>query len=66
MTKRTPNDHLISQLIDLVNGHLDPDEALRLMEQVGKDQQLSKDLDLVLALKGLSREDWLRKMERKS
>ena len=49
-----------SKLIDLVNGRLKPEEALTVLGKVENNPKLSEDLELVLALMGLTRQEWER------
>jgi hypothetical protein len=50
-----------STLQDFAHGRLTPEESLRVLDWLEKDPEVSRDFELVLALMGLSREEWERR-----
>ncbi len=48
----------LSRLTDLVRGRLMPEESIALIDQIERDPQLSQDLEMVLALQKMTKEDW--------
>jgi anti-sigma factor RsiW len=53
-----PHKPDIERLIDFARGKLSPEESLAVLEELEKDPRVSRDLELILSLMGLSREEW--------
>ena len=59
-TKRNPRPDFTT-LEEFARGRLSQEESLRVLDWVENDPDVSRDLELVLALMGLSREEWERR-----
>ena len=54
----TPRRPDFQKLTDFATGRLSPEEALEVLDLIEKDPEVSKDLDLVLELEKIPREEW--------
>ncbi len=54
----TSNKPDFQKLTDFAKGRLSPEESLEILEWIEKDREVSNDLDLVLELGKIPREEW--------